>query len=81
MDDNGLPPTERSLGQIVSYISLILNVSNIVASTILTSDYGLRDRYDLDEGVRAPELGPNLLHWTLTTIMIGINRRSAQEAD
>ncbi|TBU39005.1 hypothetical protein BD309DRAFT_470557 [Dichomitus squalens] len=39
VDDSGLPPAQRSLGQIVSYISLILNVGNIAASTILARQH------------------------------------------
>ncbi|TBU39006.1 hypothetical protein BD309DRAFT_994072 [Dichomitus squalens] len=39
VDQNGPPFTERNLGQIVSYISLILNISNIAAATILARQH------------------------------------------
>ena len=39
VDRNHLPPTERSVGQVVSYISLIFNVCNIAASTILARQH------------------------------------------
>ncbi|EJF57950.1 hypothetical protein DICSQDRAFT_129197 [Dichomitus squalens LYAD-421 SS1] len=57
VDDSGLPHSERSLGQIVSYISLILNVANISASTILARQHRSGDHSSF-EG-EPPKGGPH----------------------